>query len=127
MTLLGLRHVALRVRDPQASKLFYMKHFDMRVVWEPDPDNVYLSSGTDNLALHRDSAPAPGALDHLGFIVASRDDVDGLAETFRSRGVVLAAEPRDHRDGSRSFYCLDPDGVRIQVLFEPVLSSQRLC
>ena len=23
------------------------------VEWEPDPDNVYLTSGCDNLALHR--------------------------------------------------------------------------
>ena len=53
MALLGLRHVALNVRDPQASKRFYADCFGMSVVWEPDPDNVYMSSGPDNLALHR--------------------------------------------------------------------------
>jgi catechol 2,3-dioxygenase-like lactoylglutathione lyase family enzyme len=98
----------------------------MSVVWEPDPDNVYLSSGVDNLALHRDSPEGSGALDHLGFIVDSRDAVDVLAERFRGRGVTIAVEPKDHRDGSRSFYCLDPDGLRIQVLYEPTLSKQRL-
>ena len=97
----------------------------MSVVWEPDPDNVYLSSGTDNLALHRAPAGPPGALDHLGFIVDSRDEVDRLASIFRDKGVPLAAEPRDHRDGSRSFYCLDPDGLRVQILYEPTLSHQR--
>jgi catechol 2,3-dioxygenase-like lactoylglutathione lyase family enzyme len=126
VALLGLRHLALRVRDPQASKRFYSDCFGMRVVWEPDPDNVYLSSGPDNLALHRDAAVGPGALDHLGFIVDSRQEVDRLAEHFRGLGVTLAAEPRDHRDGSRSFYCLDPDGLRIQVLFEPTLSRQTI-
>jgi catechol 2,3-dioxygenase-like lactoylglutathione lyase family enzyme len=126
MPLLGLRHVALRVRDPQASKRFYADCFGMSVVWEPDADNVYMSSGVDNLALHRDAAVTPGALDHMGFIVASKEDVNALAERFRSRGVSIAAEPRDHRDGSRSFYCLDPDGLKIQVLFEPTLSHQRL-
>jgi catechol 2,3-dioxygenase-like lactoylglutathione lyase family enzyme len=126
MALLGLRHLALRVRDPQASKRFYGEHFGMNVVWEPDPDNVYLSSGVDNLALHRADAPAAGALDHLGFIADSKDEVDRLAERLRGRGVPIAAEPRDHRDGSRSFYCLDPDGLRIQVLYEPSLSRQRL-
>ena len=25
----------------------------MQVEWRPDPDNVYLTSGNDNLALHR--------------------------------------------------------------------------
>jgi catechol 2,3-dioxygenase-like lactoylglutathione lyase family enzyme len=126
MALLGMRHLALRVKDPQVSKRFYGECFGMSVVWEPDPDNVYLSSGTDNLALHRAEPAGAGALDHLGFIVDSRDEVDRLAAQFRERGVTLATEPRDHRDGSRSFYCLDPDGLRIQVLYEPTLSRQTL-
>jgi catechol 2,3-dioxygenase-like lactoylglutathione lyase family enzyme len=124
--LLGLRHLALNVRDPQESKRFYADCFGMKVVWEPDPDNVYLSSGVDNLALHRAPAAGPGALDHLGFLVDSPEEVDRLAAELSSRGVRIAAPPRDHRDGSRSFYCLDPDGLRIQVLFEPTLSRQRL-
>ncbi len=126
MALLGMRHLALRVRDPQASKRFYADCFGMKVVWEPDPDNVYLSSGPDNLALHRADVGGAGALDHMGFIVDTKEEVDRLAERFRARGVTLAAEPRDHRDGSRSFYCLDPDGLRIQVLYEPTLSHQSI-
>ena len=126
MALLGLRHLALNVKDPQASKAFYCESFGMSVVWEPDPDNVYLSSGPDNLALHRAAVSDAGALDHFGFVVDSREEVDALAARFRARGVTIAAEPRDHRDGSRSFYCLDPDGLRIQILYEPTLSQQRL-
>ena len=126
MPLLGLRHLALRVRDPQVSKGFYCDCLGMSVVWEPDADNVYLSSGVDNLALHRAEAAGPGALDHMGFIVASKEEVDAWAERLRARGVNMAAEPRDHRDGSRSLYCFDPDGLRIQVLYEPTLSRQRI-
>ena len=124
MPILGLRHLALRVKDPQASKRFYCDFFGMAVVWEPDPDNVYLSSGSDNLALHRAAPDGPGALDHLGFIVDTKEEVDRLAERLGAKGVRMAEAPRDHRDGSRSFYCLDPDGLRIQVLFEPTLSRQ---
>jgi len=54
----GLRHLALRVRDIRRAKDFYQRIFNMKIVWEPDPQNCYLSSGTDNLALHE--APAPG-------------------------------------------------------------------
>lgn len=126
MGLLGLRHVALNVRDPQASKRFYADCFGMSVVWEPDPDNVYLSSGPDNLALHRSDAKGPGALDHMGFIVGSREDVDRLAAEFREKGVTIAQAVKDHRDGSRSFYCHDPDGISIQILFEPTLSRQTI-
>jgi catechol 2,3-dioxygenase-like lactoylglutathione lyase family enzyme len=126
MALLGLRHLALNVSDPQRSKRFYCDCFGMSVVWEPDPDNVYLSSGPDNLALHRRETQGAGALDHLGFIVDAPEEVDLLAERLRAQDVRIAAEPRNHRDGSRSFYCLDPDGLRVQVLFEPTLSRQRI-
>jgi catechol 2,3-dioxygenase-like lactoylglutathione lyase family enzyme len=126
MGLLGLRHLALKVRDPQKSKQFYADCFGMKVVWEPDPDNVYMSSGPDNLALHRSEAGGGGALDHLGFIVETREDVDRIAARLQEMRVPIAAAPRDHRDGSRSFYCLDPDHLRIQVLFEPTLSRQTI-
>jgi catechol 2,3-dioxygenase-like lactoylglutathione lyase family enzyme len=126
MALLGLRHLALRVRDAQQSKAFYCRFFQMMVAWEPDPQNVYLSSGPDNLALHGGYEGGAGALDHFGFIVDTPDAVDRLAAEFRAADLPIAAEPRDHRDGSRSFYCLDPDGLKIQVLFEPSLSGQRL-
>ena len=72
--MLGLRHVALRVGDIRKSLDFYTRVLKMKVEWHPDPDNVYLTSGTDNLALHQvggDSVAAdPGAtgLDHFGFL-----------------------------------------------------------
>jgi catechol 2,3-dioxygenase-like lactoylglutathione lyase family enzyme len=116
----GLRHLALRVRDVPAAARFYAETFGMRVVWAPDPENVYLSSGTDNLALHADpGAAAGGALDHLGFLVATREEVYAAAEALRARRVPVAREPAEHRDGSVSCYCRDPDGNLIQVLYLP--------
>ena len=116
----GLRHLALRVRDVRRATEFYRSIFGMRVVWQPDPQNVYLSSGADNLALHEDAAAGPGgALDHLGFLVASPEEVHAAAATLRARGVPIAHEPRTHRDGSVSCYCRDPDGNLVQVLYLP--------
>ena len=116
----GLRHLALRVRDVPAATRFYAETFGMRVVWAPDPDNVYLSSGSDNLALHADRGATPGgALDHLGFLVATPEDVYAAAEALRARRVPLAHEPAVHRDGSVSCYCRDPDGNLVQVLYLP--------
>ena len=51
--MLGLRHVALRVGDIRKSLDFYTRVLKLKVEWHPDPDNVYLTSGTDNLALHQ--------------------------------------------------------------------------
>ena len=116
----GLRHLALRVRDVQAAARFYRETFGMRVVWEPDPQNVYLSSGSDNLALHEDAgARSGGALDHLGFLVGTPEEVDAAAAAHRARGVPIAREPARHRDGSVSCYCRVPDGNLVQILYLP--------
>jgi catechol 2,3-dioxygenase-like lactoylglutathione lyase family enzyme len=96
----------------------------MRIVWQPDPDNVYLSSGCDNLALHQ-GAPGAGesqALDHLGFIVPTAGEVETAYEWARSNDITILNPLRRHRDGSVSFYISDPDGNRIQVLYEPLTS-----
>src|SRR6267142_5466319 len=90
----GMRHIALTVRDVARSKSFYQDMLGMEVVWEPDPQNVYLSSGCDNIALHEVSQSfATGAveqqLDHLGFVVATIDRVKQLEETFRASGVKI--------------------------------------
>src|SRR4051812_44427737 len=129
----GLRHLALNVRDLAAMKQFYVELMGFAVEWEPDADNVYLSSGIDNLALHRapgESRSAPGessarlqpsaaavdssasrqpsdaspsnVLDHLGVIVRTADDVDQWAAFLESKGIVIDAKPRTHRDGARS-------------------------
>src|SRR5262245_61822682 len=107
---LGLRHLALNVEDVERSVEFYVSVFGMRVVWQPDPDNAYLSSGSDNLALHKASAPAPPEgqrLDHLGFLVATPEDVDRAAAALAARQIPLRRPPRTHRDGSRSLYFAD--------------------
>jgi catechol 2,3-dioxygenase-like lactoylglutathione lyase family enzyme len=120
----GLRHLALRVADVERANEFYARVFGMRVVWQPDPDNAYLSSGCDNLAIHRGDAGerTRQSLDHLGFIVPDVTDVEAGYEWARNNGVDIANPLRRHRDGSVSFYIRDPDGNVIQVLYEPSIS-----
>ena len=123
----GLRHLALNARDLDAMKRFYVDLLGFAVEWEPDPDNVYLTSGIDNLALHRtlsQSTSGATALDHLGLIVRSADDVDRWAAFLEARGVVIDAKPRTHRDGARSCYVKDPDGNSIQIIHHPPISGK---
>lgn len=123
----GLRHLALRVRDVQVSQAFYERHFDMKVVWQPDPDNVYLSTGVDNLALHqvpkeefeKFAAFSNHPLDHLGFLMDSPESVNALFQEVSAQEVTIVQLPKQHRDGSFSFYMADPDSNTIQILFEP--------
>jgi catechol 2,3-dioxygenase-like lactoylglutathione lyase family enzyme len=127
----GMRHIALKVTDVERSKSFYQKLMGMDVVWEPDPQNVYLSSGCDNLALHEISddfaaAAVERQLDHLGFVIETVERVKELEEEFRRQGVKIVHPFKIHRDGSASFYCADPDGIVIQMLYEPHLSPQKI-
>ena len=128
-THLGLRHLALNVTDLAAMTRFYVDLLGFAVEWEPDADNVYLSSGIDNLALHRaaaapGSAPARGALDHLGLIVREAGDVDRWAAFLEGHGVAMEARPRTHRDGARSCYVKDPDGNVVQIIHHPPISNK---
>jgi catechol 2,3-dioxygenase-like lactoylglutathione lyase family enzyme len=127
----GMRHIALKVRDVARSKRFYQDFLGMEVVWEPDPQNVYLSSGCDNIALHEVSRSfATGVpeqqLDHLGFVVETIERVKELEQEFQAKGVKIVHPFKIHRDGSASFYCADPDGIVIQMLYEPHLSPQEI-
>ncbi len=129
--MLGIRHVALRVRDISRSVNFYTEVLMMQVEWSPDADNVYLTSGGDSLALHQisekggDEKFRPGNLDHFGFLVSTPEEVDEWAARLESRGIELAQKPRTHRDGARSIYFRDPDGNMIQLLYHPSISFNR--
>ena len=118
--MIGIRHLALRVTDVERSVEFYTGILGMIIEWRPDADNVYLTSGSDNLALHRADGPLTGnRLDHFGFLLARPEDVDEWALRLAVAGVPLAQMPKTHRDGSRSLYFHDPDENLIQMLFHP--------
>ncbi len=121
----GLRHVALKVCDLPVMRGFYVDVMGFTVEWEPDAQNTYLTSGTDNLALHEvPEVHGPGSLDHIGIVVKKPVDVDEWASYLKTKGVLLTAEPKTHRDGARSLYFRDPENNGIQIIFHPPISDK---
>lgn len=125
---LGMRHVALNVFDVPACTKFYTELLGMTIEWQPDPDNVYLTSGNDNLALHRvektERQRASQRLDHIGFFVQTMDEVDKWHTFLCEHHVNIVAKPKTHRDGARSLYCRDPDGNVVQIIYHPPISGR---
>ncbi|HLD16909.1 MAG TPA: VOC family protein [Coxiellaceae bacterium] len=123
MKTLGLRHVALFVKNLEECVKFYTEILNMEIEWQPDGDNYYLTSGVDNLALHRAkdgfNPMCDQRLDHIGFILETPESVDAWYKRFEENSVTLLNEPKTHRDGARSFYCKDPAGTAIQMIYHP--------
>ena len=126
---LGLRHVAVSVAGAgfDACARFYRDGMGMRVDWEPDADNLYLSYGPDNLALHRvaEIDHRVSALDHLGFVTATADDVRAwyahILGLMPAHTLEIVQPPKLHRDGATSFYFRDPAGNKVQIIHIPTL------
>lgn len=127
----GMHHVALFVPDIDEALFFYRDLIGMEIEWQPDQGNIYLCSGNDNLALHHhpehlESPPVAEnqRLDHIGFILKTEEEVDDWFEFLTANDVKAISEPRTHRDGARSFYCLDPAGTTVQIIYHPPISPK---
>lgn len=118
--------MALNVLDLEQVEPFYVECLGFQVEWRPDVDNVYLCSGVDNLALHRvrDTGGKQQRLGHIGIIIDDIDDVDLWYEFLLSHFIKMASQPKTHRDGARSFYCYDPEGNVVQIIYHPPISAK---
>jgi catechol 2,3-dioxygenase-like lactoylglutathione lyase family enzyme len=116
-----LRHLGLPVHDRERSLAFYAQWFG----FDPEtatayPDGTVIVRNADrfDLALHpvRQIGPVPGFL-HFGFAVASAEAVHALHERLTGAGVEVIEF--DDEPDLVSLKCLDPDGWRVEVYWEP--------
>lgn len=123
--MVGLRHVALFIQDLERAVDFYTRIMGMRIEWQPDDDNIYLTNDGDVFALHRvDYTPqAQQRLDHIGFVLDSVEAVDDWYAYFVKEGVKITEPPKTHRDGSRGFYCLDTVGHLLELIYHPPIAN----
>jgi len=129
-----LTHLALGVRDLDRTIAFYRRHVALhvvhersdggaRVVWlaerEADPDFVIV-------LFEVPGEPEPGTLQHLGFAVASRSEVDAAAAAARADGV-LTMEPTD-AGPIVGYFCIaeDPDGNRVEFSYGQPINPRDL-
>lgn len=122
----GIRHLALFVRDMGTMERFYRDVLGYVEEWRPSERELYMTRGSDNLALHAAEVDEvrESRLDHFGLVMSKPEDVDAWAEWLDGHGVHLDTRPRQHRDGARSFYARDPEGNRIQFIWHPPIADK---
>ena len=119
----SIAHVALYVRDPEASSAWYCRLFDMEVTAHPEI-GVFLSFGEQHhdIALIRAEEGARQGqlgLQHVGFHIEG--DLDELR---RLHGLLLRNDVDIHRivdhGVGKGIYFHDPDGNRLEFFCEQV-------
>jgi catechol-2,3-dioxygenase len=117
--IVGVRHAALGVRDPQGSITFYTEVLGMELVtFLEDLQMGFLSFGEHDhdLVLVRvpeDQPVGSSGLAHIAIeIEGGPDQLRELYHLLKGRGV-LVEMTADHGI-SHSFYLLDPDGNRLE-------------
>lgn len=117
-----LHHIALSVHDIDKSADWYVRLFDLTLVAEVDEPaamKVFITPQGQAIDLRQDPGVRPGpftqtnvGLDHVGFVRADRDELDGWYRRLRDMGVTesgIAASPFGWHLNFR-----DPDDIPLE-------------
>lgn len=121
----GYGHVAIKVKDLDASLAFYRDklgfeemlrlHNDDGEVWLvyvriTDTHYLEIFPGAEN-----DRAPGWNAngVNHMCFTI---DDLDATAQRIKDAGIALTTDIQNGLDGNRQAWIEDPDGNRIELM-----------
>ncbi len=123
-----LDHIAILTPDVDRAKQFYRDWAGMRVIHDrrdPDTDHQVAwarlaedQNGLIIVLIQSDGRRPKGSMDHFGFHVASRADVDSIAERARAENI-LVEEPQ-YAGPVVGYYCTisDPDGNLLEFSCE---------
>ena len=106
-------HVALNVRDVEASVEFYRKLFGIQPVkHRPGYAKFDVENPSLNLSLNQNTVSSHGALSHLGIQVGSTDEVIALKQRWEAAGLTTRDEMKTNccyaiQDKT---WVTDPDG-----------------
>lgn len=137
---MGLTHIAMPVRDFDATMAFYQRYTELvpvqertnpttrlRAAWLADPAEATATRARFVLVLleggARPGAPAGSegqfgfltSISHLGFSVDSREEVDRLAALAADEGILVLGPV--HRSAVTGYIALltDPDGNNVEI------------
>ena len=113
----GLTHINLLVADIRRAKTFYETVFGFQEMFWAGPALVFLKPpGTNNSITLQEKPHAAGVagnIDHFGFRLADRSQLDRAIEEVIAAGGALV-ERGEHEPGRAYAYVSDPDGHVIE-------------
>ena len=114
----GLYHLHLVVRDLERSLRFYREVFGLEEQFREGPTMVFLRppGTTDTITLNQSSEAAgkAGGVDHFGFRLADKSQLDAAIEEVERAGGRLLRRG-EHAPGVAFAYVCDPDGYVIEL------------
>ena len=125
-----IEHIAIYVKDLEASKLFYEKYFNAKSnkkYRNPKTQfESYFLSFSEGARLEIMTLPTVNStsnnvllnligLAHFSVSVGSKENVLTLTETLRKDGYTISGEPRTTGDGYFESVILDCDGNKIEI------------
>jgi catechol 2,3-dioxygenase-like lactoylglutathione lyase family enzyme len=117
----GLTHLQIVVADLERSLLFYETVFGMEEQYRSGPTMVFLRTpgAYDTITINEDAeraedAGARGGVDHFGFRLKHRDDLERAIVEVEAAGGKLV-ERGSHGPGIPYAYVSDPDGYLIEL------------
>ena len=114
----GLTHLHLFVSSLERSLRFYRDVFGFEETFRDGPKMVFLRPPgcSDTITLNEvpEKAGTPGGIDHFGFRLVDRRQLDAAIEEVERAGGRLI-ERGEHASGTTYAYVLDPDGYTIEL------------
>jgi catechol 2,3-dioxygenase-like lactoylglutathione lyase family enzyme len=128
MKIESLNHIAMLVKNAAVSAEFYKRYCGMETIHERNDHDIHVRwlrvpSQKDGfmivlLETLGELSSEPGNMDHLGFYVESRKDVDEIAGLAKKDGILL--EGPEYAGPIIGYYCMvrDPDGYMAEFSCE---------
>ena len=117
----GLTHLAVVVKDLKKTKEFYMKVFDMEVMYDMEDFIQLTTPGCNDVLVFETSKkiqPGPaGGIIHFGFRLRRPNDIQIVLKKIQEAGGTI----KDHGEfvpGSPYVFFEDPDGYEVEVWYE---------
>ena len=117
----GLTHLAIAVRDVEATLGFYTHIFDMEIMYHEEKMIQLTTPGNNDILVFEEKEEAligqSGGIAHFGFRLKDPNDIKEVNRKILAAGGEIV-EKGEFVPGSPYIFFKDPDGYLIEVWYE---------